>query len=367
MPFDLLEKYIIQHIEASPENEIRFSWHGGEPTLMGLDFYRRLVELQRIYCPSGKTIRNGILTNGILLDDNWGSFLADEKFSVGISIDGPEELHNKYRLTKKGGPSFEAAMNGYAILQKHDIDIDILCVVNSSNVKYPLKTYDYFREIGAEYICFLPLVDRSQDLDAGVSLASVQSKTWGEFLCSIFDEWKENDIGKIKIQTIEEAVKTAFNQEHSLCIFRKTCGDIPVIEHNGDFFPCDHYVTRDRLAGNIYETHLGRLIEDPVQRAFGRAKLDTLPGYCLKCEVLDMCNGECPKNRFIESPDGETGLNYLCEGYRLFFNHCTPFVSELAKIWRRSNFEAVSNRETRAGRNDPCPCGSGKKYKQCCI
>ncbi|MCP4724423.1 MAG: anaerobic sulfatase maturase [bacterium] len=375
MADDLLEKYIVQHMEAFPEQEIRFTWHGGEPTLMGLDFFQRVVELQQKFKPPEKRISNGIQTNGILLNNDWCRFLSDEKFNVGISIDGPEDLHDIHRLTKNGNPSFENTIRGYDLLSKYNIDLDILCVVNSTNVREPSRVYGFFRDIGAEYISFLPLVERDTESESGVSPRSVRSEQWGRFLCTVFDEWKDRDIGRIKVQIFEEAARTAFNQDHSLCIFRQTCGDIPVIEHNGDFYPCDHYVESSRLAGNINETHLGSLLESQSQRDFGQAKRDTLPRYCRECEVLDICNGECPKNRFIKTPDGKNGLNYLCEGYKRFFKHCQPFVRELASVWRRTSTEDRlesdqtyrSNPSAKTGRNESCPCGSGKKYKHCCL
>jgi uncharacterized protein len=228
-------------------------------------------------------------------------------------------------------------MRGYELLQKHRVNTDILCVVNSQNVQFPLHVYRFFRQIKAQYISFLPMVEPQPDPNEGVCHLTVPAEAWGKFLCTIFDEWRDNDIGKVKVQIFEEAVRTAFNQEHSLCIFRPTCGDIPVVEHNGDFYSCDHYVDVEHRLGNITETPLVELLESPAQREFGEAKMDALPRYCRECEVRSMCNGECPKNRFITTPDGELGLNYLCEGYKRFFTHCQPFVSEVAARWRRQN------------------------------
>jgi uncharacterized protein len=200
------------------------------------------------------------------------------------------------------------------------------------------------------------------------------SEAWGVFLCTIFDEWRDQDIGQIKVQIFEEAARTAFNQEHSLCIFRPTCGDIPVIEHNGDFYSCDHFVDAEHCLGNIKKTPLVELLESPTQRAFGKAKLETLPRYCQECEVRAMCHGECPKNRFLKTPDGEARLNYLCEGYKRFFTYCQPFVSEVAAQWRLQNLKQMppasstdAQQSIKPGRNDPCPCGSGLKYKKCCL
>ena len=337
MPDDILEAYIAQHIDASPETVVRFSWHGGEPTVLGLDYFRRIVELQRKHKSPNQRIANGIQTNGTLLDEEWCLFLAKMSFAVGLSLDGPPEMHDQHRVTKDGKPTHEQTMRGYKLLQEHGVYTEVLCVVNAHNVRFPLQVYRFFKQINAQYITFLPMVEPQPDAKGGVCHISVPAEAWGTFLCTIFDEWRDRDIGKVKVQIFEEATRTAFNQEHSLCIFRPTCGDIPVIEHNGDFYSCDHYVDVQHRLGNIEDTPLVELLESPAQREFGRAKLETLPRYCLECEVRAMCNGGCPKNRFINTQDGEPGLNYLCEGYRRFFNHCRPFVSEVAALWRRQN------------------------------
>jgi uncharacterized protein len=398
MPDDILEDYIVQHIDAYPEQVIRFSWHGGEPTILGLDYFRKIVELQNKHLPSAQRIMNGIQTNGTLLDEDWCRFLADESFAVGISLDGPQEVHDKYRLTKDQKSTFEDTMRGYRLLRQHGVNCDILCVVNAHNVQYPIEVYRFFKEIEAPYVSFLPMVERQPKPESGVSpdtiAATPESRAnhktmlaemWGDFLCTIFDEWVDQDVGEIKVQIFEEATRTAFDQEHSLCIFRPVCGDIPVVEHNGDFYSCDHFVDIEHRLGNITETPLIELLESPAQRVFGQTKLDTLPRYCLECEVRSMCNGECPKNRFIQTPEGEPGLNYLCVGYKRFFTHCQPFVQEVATQWRKQKLEleqlaprkqatpARTQHRTlirtgpKTGRNDPCPCGSGLKYKKCCL
>jgi len=375
MPDEILEEYIVQHIDASPEKVIRFSWHGGEPTVLGLNYFRKIVALQRKHQPSNQRIANGMQTNGILLDEDWCRFLAAEGFAVGLSLDGPQEMHDQYRVTKDKKPTHEQTMRGYKLLQQHRVYTDILCVVNAQNVQHPTEIYRFFKQINAQYISFLPLVEPQPDAEGGVNHITVPAEAWGIFLCTIFDEWRDQDIGQIKVQIFEEAARTAFNQEHSLCIFRPTCGDIPVIEHNGDFYSCDHFVDAEHCLGNIQETPLVELLESPAQIAFGKTKLETLPRYCQECEVRVMCNGECPKNRFLLTPDGEEGLNYLCAGYKRFFTHCQPFVSEVAEQWHRQNLdrqmppERTANARTRLkpGRNDPCPCGSGLKYKKCCL
>jgi uncharacterized protein len=337
MPDIILEEYIVQHIEASAEPVIRFSWHGGEPTLLGLDYFRKILALQQKHQPAEQRIANGMQTNGTLLDEAWCRFLADEGFYVGLSLDGPQKIHNRYRSTKGGKPTHEKTMWGYELLRKHKVYTDILCVVNADNVRYPSEVYHFFKQIGADYVSFLPMVDPQPDTRSGVSALTVAADAWGDFLCSIFDEWISIDIGKVKVQIFEEAARTAFEQEHSLCIFRPVCGDIPVVEHNGDFYSCDHFVDNEHRLGNIIETPLLDLLESPKQRAFGRTKLETLPRYCRGCEVKDMCHGECPKNRFIRTPDGETGLNYLCAGYKRFFTHCRPFIKAVATEWHRQS------------------------------
>ena len=335
MPDIILEEYIVQHIEACAEPVIRFSWHGGEPTILGLDYFRRIVAIQGKYRPPDQQIANGMQTNGTLLDEDWCRFLAEEGFYVGLSLDGPQEMHDRYRLTKGGKPTFEQTMNGYELLRRHGVSTDILCVVNAHNVQFPAEVYRFFKKIGAKYVSFLPMVEPHKEADREVSPLTVPADGWGDFLCTIFDEWVSRDVGKIKIQVFEEAARTAFGQEHSLCIFRPICGDVPVVEHNGDFYSCDHFVDDEHRLGNIIETPLVRLLESPAQRAFGKVKQDSLPRYCLECEVLAMCNGECPKNRFIRTPDGEEGLNYLCAGYKRFFSHCLPFVEEVGAQWRK--------------------------------
>jgi uncharacterized protein len=290
------------------------------------------VRYQKKHQPSASTVIHGIQTNGTLLDDDWCRFLYEERFVVGLSIDGPGDLHNKNRLTLKNKPTLEQVINGCKLLQKHGINPEILCVVNAHNVRYPLVVYSFFRELGAEYITFLPLVERKKDASGLVSPDSVPSMEFGIFLSAIFDEWVEKDIGRIKIQIIEEAARTAFSQEHTLCIFKVNCGGVPVVEHNGDFYSCDHYVDDDHRLGNIGKHTLSYFLDSPFQKKFGKAKSQTLPKYCIECEVLDMCNGECPKNRFIASPDDEPGLNYLCSGYKHFFKHCKPFVEAISSL-----------------------------------
>jgi len=375
MPEDLLETYIVQHIEASPGEVTSFSWHGGEPTLLGLDYFKKIVELQRKHQPPDRRITNGIQTNGTLLNEAWCRFFAEENFMVGLSLDGPAEMHNKYRLSKAQKPTHTQALRGYKLLRQFGVPCDTLCVINAENVQHPLPVYRFFKEIKAQYIGFLPLVEQQPEAENGVSSRTPSAKALGAFLSTIFDEWKSRDIGQVIIQNFEEIARTALGQEHALCIFRKICGDFPAIEHNGDFFSCDHFVDHEHRLGNICEISLLDLLESPEQRAFGQAKWENLPQYCRDCKVLEMCHGGCPKDRFNKTPDGEPGLNYLCEGYKYFFNHCQPFVTGLKTLRHRRSGEQpstptlqpVKQISGKIGRNDPCPCGSGKKYKKCCL
>ena len=375
MDYTILEEYIIQQIAASSGSVINFSWHGGEPTLLGLEYFRKIVVLQRKYQPSHQRIANGMQTNGTLLDEDWCRFLGTEAFAIGLSLDGPQEMHDRYRVTKGQNPTHKQAMRGYRLLRQYRIPCDLLCVVHAQNVQHPTQVYRFFKQIKAQYIEFLPLVEPQPEEEGAVSPRTVPAEAFGNFLCTIFDEWMRQDIGQVKVQIFEEAARTAFGQEHALCIFRKTCGDVPVIEHNGDFFSCDHFVNTEHRLGNIQKTLLIDLLESPAQRAFGQAKLDTLPRYCRECDVLEMCHGGCPKDRILRTPDGEAGLNYLCAGFKRFFTHCRPFVAELSALWHRQSLErqmplaqaSGAHAGPKVGRNDPCPCGSGRKYKNCCL
>jgi len=334
MAHDLLETYIRQHMEASSEPVIPFSWHGGEPLLAGLDFYRKVVALQKKWKPAGRTVINGIQTNGTLLDESWVVFLAEESFILGISMDGPEDLHNRFRRTKDGQGTFQKVLHGYDLAILHGIDPEILCVLNAENVQHPLRVYRYFKKLGARTMTFLPLVEHRPGNAGGVSGRSVNPLDFGTFLCTVFDEWLAHDIGKVKIQVFEEALRTAFKQDHTLCIFKPVCGGVPVVELNGDLYSCDHYVDDRHRIGNINDKSLKELLNSAQQKTFGLSKL-SLPQYCFDCEVKMMCHGECPKNRFIHTPTGEPGLNYLCAGYKKFFNHCLPFVEAVAGEFNR--------------------------------
>ena len=374
MSDDLLERYIVQQIEACPKDVILFLWHGGEPTLLGRDYFQRIVELQRKHRGTGRQIINSIQTNGTLLDEEWCRFLAREGFHVGISIDGPSACHDRYRITRGGRATHRRVMQSYRLLKKHRITCDVLCVVHSANVREPTAVYRFFKEIGADVLQFLPLV-RCQE-ETGVSAETAPAEAYGSFLCTIFDQWVRNDIGRIAIQNFDEALRPFLGVGHALCIFKETCGDIVVVEHNGDFYSCDHFVDPQHRIGNIRERPLVEMLEDAAQREFGRNKRDRLPQYCRECQVLASCNGGCPKDRFARTPEGEPGLNYLCAGLKKFFTHSAPYLRRIASLiragvpverlvhsLRSEDGEAVR----RAGRNEPCPCGSGIKYKKCCL
>jgi uncharacterized protein len=376
MPDDLLEEYIVQHMAAAPGPEIMFSWHGGEPTLLGVDYFRKIVDLQRNHLPPGRRISNGIQTNGFLLDEEWARFFALERFRVGLSIDGPAALHDRCRTTRGGKPSHKQALQAYQWLRRYRVPCDILCVVQAHNVQYPLQVYRFFREMGATYLGFLPVVKRIPGGAGEVTPDTVPAEAFGKFLCTIFDEWVRRDAGRIRVQLFEEAARPAQALDHSLCIFRETCGDIPVVEHNGDFYSCDHYVDAAHCLGNLRASPLADLLESPALHAFGLAKRETLPRYCRECEVRPMCNGGCPKDRILRTPDGETGLNYLCAGWRRFFLHSLPALIRLTAAGHAPGAPvspvpreqaAGGHRPAEAGRNDPCPCGSGLKHKKCCL
>jgi len=372
MSDEVLERYIVQQIEAAPGPMVNFAWHGGEPTAPGLDYFKNIVALQKKHKPDGKKLTNGIQTNGTLLDEEWCHFFAGERFSVGLSIDGPRELHDAYRVDKGQKPTHKQVLRAFRMLNEHRVHCDVLCVLHDRNVRHPTQVYRFFKDLGVEFLQFLPLVERE---NGGVSSRTVPAAAFGAFLCAVFDEWVRNDVGKIAIQIFDEAARPQAGLEHSLCIFRETCGDVPVVEHNGDFFSCDHFVEPAYRVGNIGEKHLGELVESPAQRAFGEAKKGLLPRYCRECEVRAMCNGGCPKDRFIRTPDGEDGLNYLCEGYKRFFIHSRPYLKKMVELWEAGDPIEKLMELTRAedasaspqtGRNDLCPCGSGKKFKRCC-
>ena len=394
MSDEVLESYVRQYVAAQQAETINFAWQGGEPTLLGVDFFRRVVAFQKKY-GEGKRIENAFQTNGVLLDDDWGEFLSQNKFLVGLSIDGPRELHDHYRVDKGNQPTFSRVVAGLNMLKKHGVEFNTLTVINRHNARKPLEVYKFLKDIGSGYVQFIPVVERiaretndaglvlikpDDSAEARVSEWSVDPVDYGKFLCAIFDEWVRNDVARYYIQIFDVALETWVGMPASLCVFRETCGSAMAMEHNGDLYSCDHFVYPENRLGNIMEHPLESLVESAQQAKFGLDKRDSLPRYCRECDVRFACNGECPKHRFIRTPEGEAGLNYLCAGYKMFFHHVDPYMRFMAGELRRGrppanvmrwarerDVEAAKrNPSERPGRNDLCPCGSGRKYKKCC-
>jgi uncharacterized protein len=379
MSDDVLEQYIRQLIESHQTEAVNIAWQGGEPTLMGLDFYRRVMTLVEKYRRPGMRFLHTLQTNGTLLNDEWAAFFKEHNFLMGISLDGPRELHDVYRVDKGGQPTFDRVMRGLRLLQKYGVEYNILTTVNRVNADYPLEVYRFLRdEVKTDWMQFIPVVERINEdgltlyqQGATVSDRSVQPDQFGRFLITIYDEWVRHDVGKIFVQTFEAALRNWLGMESSgMCVFNATCGTGLAIEHNGDLYSCDHFVEPNYLLGNIQKDHLIELVAAPQQVKFGQDKRDTLPRYCRECDVRFACHGECPKNRFIETPDGEPGLNYLCAGFKLFFQHIDFSMKLLAGLIRRGReaqevMSILDRAFANVDRNDPCPCGSGRKYKQC--
>jgi uncharacterized protein len=350
MADELLETYIRALIEAQPGPDVVVAWQGGEPTLMGLDFFRRSIDYQRRYRRPGMRIVNTLQTNGTLLDEEWCAFFREHGFLVGISIDGPRDLHDAYRLDKGGRPTFDAVMRGLRALRAARADFNVLTAVHRANQHRPLEVYRFLRdEAGARFIQFIPVVEREGD---GVSARSVEPEAWGRFLAAVFEEWVRRDVGTVFVQMFDAALASWAGEPQPLCIFAETCGDALALEHNGDVYSCDHFVEPAHRLGNIREQDLVELVASDRQRAFGQAKRDTLPRYCQACDVRFACHGECPKNRFILTPDGEPGLNYLCAGYKAFFHRVDAPMRYMAAELRAgrapSNVMAALARRTRS-------------------
>lgn len=404
MTDETLETYIEQYIEGNPGPTVTFAWQGGEPTLLGVDFFERAVELQEKHAPADKRVVNTFQTNGTLLDDAWGEFLAANDFLVGISIDGPRELHDANRRTRSDDSTFDAVMDGLDVLRRHDVEHNALCVVNDTNSRHPLDVYEFFTEQGIDWIQFIPLVepqpdgessagaadgagaaqddvvgdpfigpewvrerggavaDRDPDYDAVVSAArdapvterSVDPAVFGEFLVTIFEEWVRNDVGEVSVRIFDQALEVTLQGRASLCVFTETCGDQVAIEHDGTVYACDHFVDPGFERGNVHGTHIVDLVDDPEQQAFGEYKCDGLPERCRACDVREFCHGGCPKNWLLETPNGEAGLNYLCAGYRRFFTHVQPYLDLFEEGVDRGLppafvTEAVAVRDERSG------------------
>ena len=343
MSEELLEKFTKEYIESQTMPQVMFTWHGGETLMRPLSFYKRAVELQKLY-GRGRQIDNSIQTNGTLLTDEWCEFFRENNFLVGISIDGPQDFHDEYRRNKMDAPSYHKVMQGIKLLKKHGVQYNCMAVVNDYNADYPLEFYNFFKEIGCEFLQFAPIVERlKDDKEALTSLASakdkqaelapfsVSPKQWGNFLCTIFDEWVRKDVGKMYIQLFDSTLANWVGEQPGVCIMAKTCGHAGVMEFNGDVYSCDHFVFPEYKLGNIYNETLTSMMYSDKQLKFGTEKFDKLPKQCLECDVLFACNGECPKNRFAYDKNGEYGLNYLCEGFYQFFNHVAPYMDFMKK------------------------------------
>jgi len=402
MADELLETFIKQYIESQQVPEVTFAWQGGEPTLMGLEFFERVLVYQQKHARPGMTIHNTLQTNGTLLNDAWCQFFKKHDFLIGISIDGPQALHDAYRVNKGGAGSFKQVMRGWQLLYEHGVAYNILCTVHAANQDHPLAVYRFFRdELKTEFIQFIPIIERTttqilplanvgwSERDGGerplytqsgnlVTNRSVNAEKYGQFLIAIFEEWVRRDVGQVYVQMFDVALGAWIGQPGGLCIFAPTCGQALALEHNGDLFSCDHFVEPDYLLGNIQSDHMLALVASDKQRQFGQAKMDSLPRYCRECAVRFACHGGCPKNRFMHTPDGEPGLNYLCAGYKAFFNHVDRPMKIMANLLQQHRAPAeimtmmaaedagrLQQAFAKAGRNDPCPCGSGKKYKLC--
>lgn len=371
MAEELLEEYLSQLIEAhAGAREVIIAWQGGEPTLMGLDFFRRSVELADRYRRRGQKIVHTIQTNGTLVDDPWAAFFAENHFLVGLSIDGPGQLHDAYRVDKGGKGSFDRVMAGLAALRRHGVDWNVLCTVHAANEGHGREIYQFLRDdCGARYMQFIPIVERA----AAASLVSEQSVSadgYGRFLIDVFEDWVRRDIGEIYVQMFDVALANWYGQPPGLCVHSETCGLALALEHNGDVYSCDHYVEPAYRLGNISESRLLDLVALPQQKEFGLAKRDSLPQYCLDCEVRFACHGGCPKDRFAVTPDGQPGLHYLCPSYKAFFGHIEPVMRQMCDLLKsdRAPSELVGRyaaQDARRGRNDPCSCGSGRKWKHC--
>jgi serine-type anaerobic sulfatase-maturating enzyme len=361
MDEETLHAYIRQLMETTAGPEVQVSWQGGEPMLRGLNFFRRSVDLANLYRRPHQHIQHTIQTNGTLIDDQWATFFKQHNYLVGLSIDGPRKLHDAYRIGKDGEGSFDDAIRGWNILQKHAVDVNILCTIHAANANHPLEVYRFFRdELNAKYIQMIPIVERatSETIAAAnqgwgglkgkdrplykqegnlVTERTVLSESFGSFLIAIFDEWVKRDVGTVYVTTFDVALGSWLGQ-HNSCIIAPTCGSALVLEHNGDVYSCDHFVEPDHRLGNVNETPLKILITSEKQRRFGQNKYDTLPKYCRECPVLFACYGECPRNRFIQTPDGDEGLNYLCAGYKSFFTHIDAPMKTMAGLLQQGRY-----------------------------
>ncbi|MDQ8579829.1 anaerobic sulfatase maturase [Klebsiella sp. CN_Kp091] len=367
MSDETLENFIRQYIDGQDGEQVVFSWQGGEPTLMGLEFFHKIVKFQQQYKKPGQRIENDLQTNGILINDAWAEFLKANHFLVGLSIDGPRELHDRYRITRSGKPTFDKVMAGVDALKRHGVPFNALVTVNRTNARFPLEVYRFVtRELGATYVQFNPCVEpvdftqtaphfwrddsiptvgsrraRPGDLDAIVTDWSVDPDDWGRFLIATFEEWVNNDLGRVQVNLFETAVAQMMGLPAQICTTAEFCGKGLAVEKNGDVFSCDHYVYPEYQIGNIADNSLARMAFSERQQAFGMGKCDTLPQQCKQCPYLKLCHGECPKNRLVLTTDGEAGLNYLCPGIKAFFNYAEPILAGIVTLVKR-DFKGVS-------------------------
>ena len=351
---DVLETYIRDYIESQPNDFVSFAWQGGEPTLLGVDYFRQVVEFQKKYA-NGKKIENAFQTNGTLLDDEWCTFFKQNDFLIGLSIDGPRHLHDAYRIDKRRKPTFDKVMGGIKFLQKHNVRFNTLTCVNRKNMKSGKEVYQFLKSIGSDFMQFIPIVERKpgkeeeqigfwlaeppsdtmeEEDDLPVTPWSVRPQYYGQFLCDIFDIWIKEDVGKIFVQMFDTVLGKWLGVPGGLCIFSETCGSAMAIEHTGDVYSCDHYVYDKHKVGNVMDVSLGEIVESPKQKKFGNDKRDSLPKMCRECEFKFACNGGCPKQRFMKTPEGDPGLNYLCQGYMMFYKHSQAAMQAMAQLYR---------------------------------
>jgi uncharacterized protein len=354
MADNVLENYIRQYIQSQPAQSVSFAWQGGEPTLLGIPFFERVVELQKKHA-NGKTVDNAFQTNGTLLDDAWGDFLARNKFLIGLSVDGPEKIHDVYRVDKGGQPTFARVMRGLSLLKKHGVEFNTLTVINRKNSYRAREVYRFLKEIGSKYLQFIPVVEQKAAQpdpnglvllkpyarqETSVSEWSVEPLQFGKFLSDVFDEWVLSDVGRVFVQVFDVALESWAGLPQSLCVFAPQCGKALAVEHNGDLYSCDHFVYPENRLGNIMEKAMSGLVDSLQQTRFGNAKLSALPSDCQNCDVRFACNGECPKHRFTTTASGEYGLNYLCAGYKNFFHHIDPYMKFMANELRQNGAPA---------------------------
>ena len=338
MSDEMLEQFTREYIEAQTMSQVLFTWHGGEPLLRSIDFYRKALSLQQKYA-GGRRIDNVIQTNGTLLTDEWCEFFAQNHWLVGISIDGPQPYHDHYRLTAAGKPSWKKVMQGIKLLKKHGVEWNAMAVVNAYNVNHPLEFYRFFKENGCQFLQFTPIVERQTRHEDGRTLASLADKNeiplseasvtpeqWGYFLCAIFDEWVRKDVGKIFVEIFDCTLANWMGVSPGICAYSKECGHAGVMEHNGDVYSCDHFVFPEYKLGNIRDHSLIDMLYGEQQQEFSRLKHSSLPRQCKECDMEFACHGECPKNRFMKDKYGDSGLNYLCPGYYHYYQHVAPYM-----------------------------------------